>query len=141
MPERKFKTPEELEKKIDEFIKLCESGEIPRPTDYRLCEFLGISIATLERYYTNANNSRPSNNPDKEDIYKGFDKPLKKLIAFRADRLEGIAEANPKAATPAIFLLKQGHNGGYTDRQIVEQDGNVAINLTIKGADGKDLKR
>lgn len=137
MAEMRYKTPEDWEKKVDEFIQAVSSGLIDRPSDYNLSIFAGISIPTLTRYYAGSKD----NADGVESIYKGYDVPLKKLIAYRADRLEGIAESNPKAATPAIFLLKQPHNGGYTDRQIVEQSGDVSINLTIKGSSGKDLKR
>lgn len=138
MPEMRYKTPEDWERKIDEFIEAVSTGLIDRPSDYNLSIFAGISIPTLQRYYTGG---KYSDGEDNNITYKGYDAPLKKLIAYRADRLEGIAESNPKAATPAIFLLKQAHNGGYTDRQIVEQSGDVSINLTIKGSTGKDLKR
>lgn len=43
--------------------------------------------------------------------------------------------------TGAIFLLKQKPYGGYTDKQITEAGGlDVPISITIKGADGKEMK-
>ena len=39
----------------------------------------------------------------------------------------------------AIFHLKQKHYGAYQDKQTAEVNGDVAISVTIKGADGKDF--
>ena len=127
---RKIENAEELSQHIDEFIKKCDAGEIESPTDYRLAQFLGISVDTLYRYYTDGR--------DDEDrvIYKGFGKPLKKLIAYREDRLCRMMEANPRLVTPAIIQLKQNKNGGYTDKQVAESNGTMALNVSISGASG-----
>lgn len=139
MAEMIYKTPEEFGKVVDAFIDEVKKGNIPRPTDYQLCEFAHISIATLNRYYYSK--SKDDSDDIENNIYKGYDKPLKKLIAYRSDRLEGIAEANPKQTTAAIFLLKQKHNGGYQDRQIMESKTDSTISLTVKSKDGTDFKR
>lgn len=141
--ERLYKTVEDFEAVVDAFIAECEAGNIPRPSDYRFCIFSGISSTTLSRYY-NGDNIEDNNNiqgDNKGNIYKGFGNALKKLIDYRADRLTGIAEDNPKAATAAIFQLKQKHNGGYTDKQTIDTSSDVAINVTLKQSSGGDFKR
>lgn len=121
-PPRKIKDAAELKTKIAKFMQLVESGEIDKPTDYRLCEFLGISPDTLERW----NNER--------DKYQGYAEELKKLELFREHYWLSKAD-DPKQTTFAIFNLKQRKNGGYTDRQEVEHK-DVKIDLTINGVKG-----
>jgi hypothetical protein len=130
---KKIKTPDDLDNLIDEFIALCEnSGMIP--SDYQLTKFLDISPATLDRYY----NARDNYNADKgqDNIYKGFDVPLKKLIQYREDRLLQQLEGNPKLTAGAIFQLKQAHSGGYVDRP-VNDNSNATVDITVK-LDGLD---
>lgn len=141
--ERKYKSVEDFEKVVDAFIQECENGNIPRPTDYRFCEYANISAHTLSRYYTgdNIQDSNTNTEDNKESIYKGFGNALKKLIQFREDRLNGLMEDNPKATTAAVFQLKQKHNGGYTDKQTVETSGDVQLNVTLKRPDGSEFNR
>ena len=106
---KKIASPEALEKLIQGFVNHCEiTGEIP--DDYNLCKFLDISIPTLDRYYMG------------KDSYKGFDSPLKSLVAYREHRELKRAEEDPRQITGSIFRLKQKRWGGYTDRQDVSLD-------------------
>ena len=45
-------------------------------------------------------------------------------------------EDNPKFTPMGIFLLKQQHYGGYTDKQVTESNGTMALNVSISGASG-----
>lgn len=119
---RKIATAEELAVKLDEFIKLVDSGKIDKPTDYRLCEFLGIEYTTMERWVN-----------DKEK-YLGYADKLKKLELYREQFWLGKAD-DPKLATFAIFNLKQKKNGGYTDKQEIEHK-DVKIDVKINGING-----
>lgn len=119
---RKIKDSDELMQKVNEFISLCDSGEIDKPTDYRLCEYLGISPDTLENW----NNEK--------DKYSGYSVCLKKLERYREHYWLCKAD-DPKQSTFAIFNLKQRKNGGYTDKQEVEHK-DMKIDIRINGVAG-----
>lgn len=119
---RKIASAEELQEKISQFIKAIENGDIDKPTDYRLCEFLGVSPDTLENW----NNEK--------DKYNGYSEALKKLELFREHYWLTVAE-NDKKATFAIFNLKQKKNGGYTDKQEIEHK-DLKIDVKINGIAG-----
>lgn len=119
---RKIATAEELTEKIAQFIQAIENGEIDKPTDYRLCEFLSVSPDTLENW----NNEK--------DKYQGYSEALKKLELFREHYWLTVAE-NDKKATFAIFNLKQKKNGGYTDKQEIEHK-DLKIDVKINGIAG-----
>lgn len=121
-PPRKIKNAEELREKIREFIALVDSGEIDKPTDYRLHEYLGISADTQERWI------------NERDKYQGYAEELKKLEKYREHYWLCKAD-DPKQTTFAIFNLKQRKNGGYTDKQEVEHK-DMKIDLTINGVKG-----
>jgi nickel-dependent lactate racemase len=121
-PPRKIKSAAELDEKITEFIALCDAGEIDKPTDYRLMEYLQVSHDTMERW---------SNN---EDNYEGYAAVLKKLERYREHYWLSVAD-NEKKATFAIFNLKQKKNGGYTDKQEIEHK-DMKIDISINGTKG-----
>ena len=123
---RKVKSADEFSQKIDEYIQhnmqVNLSGDrIVIPTDYDLCSFLGIGSSTLDDYRR------------EEDKYKGYSAALKKLVNYREQFLLDLAVSNPKAASVAIFALKQPKNGGYQDKPVVSVE---AKELTIKTGDG-----
>ena len=118
-PPRKIKTAEELGKKIDQFIALCYSGEIDKPTDYRLGEFLGVEYTTMERWV------------NEKDKYEGYADALKKIEKFR-EHYWLLKADDPKQSTFAIFNLKQKKNGGYTDKQEIEHK-DMKIDIKING--------
>ncbi len=105
---KKFQTVDEFGKAIADFIQYSADNNVI-PTDYNLCKYLGIAYLTLYDYTTN-----------KEDRYKGYANELKKLIAYRENYFLTLSLENPKAATPAIFALKQAKNGGYQDKPVVD---------------------
>lgn len=118
-PRRKIASAQELEEKIAQFIQACDKGEIDKPTDYRLCEFLGISADTLERW-------------EKErDKYQGYADCLKKLTLYREHYWLSAADDRYKQSM-AIFALKQPKNGGYQDKQDVHHDA-IKLEVTVNG--------
>lgn len=119
---KKIESPAALEVLLDEFIEKCKTGEIRKPTDYNLVEFLGVSVSTLERMRKGDDDKE-----GEEGSYKGFGEVLKKLTLFREDFYLNQGD------TMAVFALKQKHNGGYTDRQ-KEDNTPQHINVTINGA-------
>lgn len=116
---RKITDAEELDTKVSKFIELVNSGEIDKPTDYRLLEFLGVSADTLENW----NNEK--------DKYIGYSAVLKKLERYREHYWLTRAD-DPKQSTFAIFNLKQKKNGGYTDKQEIEHK-DMKIDIKING--------
>ena len=123
MATKKIESPEKLEILIDSFIQEVKAGNIPRPTDYNLVEFLGISASTLDRMQKGEDEEDSSANIS----YKGYDKPFKKLLMFREEFYLNQGD------TMAVFALKQKKNGGYTDRQ-QESKEPIKLNVTINGA-------
>lgn len=118
-PPRKIKTAEELTAKILEFINRVDSGVIDKPTDYRLCDFLGVSADTLENWR------------NEKDKYIGYAEALKKLDLYREHYWLTVAD-NEKKTAFAIFNLKQKKNGGYTDKQEIEHK-DMKIDIKING--------
>ena len=118
-PPRKIKTAEELTAKILEFINRVDSGVIDKPTDYRLCDFLGVSADTLENWR------------NEKDKYIGYAEALKKLDLYREHYWLTVAD-NEKKTAFAIFNLKQRKNGGETDKQEIEHK-DMKIDIKING--------
>jgi len=122
--QRKIKNAEEFGQKIDEYIQHNREEnreDIKIPTDFDLCEYLGIASQTLWDYLNN------------KDTYKGYSDQIKKLVDYREQFLIDLAVKNPKAASVAIFALKQPKNGGYVDKPTVQVE---ARELTIKTGEG-----
>lgn len=119
---RKIASAEELAVKLDDFIKLVDSGKIDKPTDYRLCEYLGVEYTTVERWVND------------KDNYIGYADQLKKLELYREQFWLNKAD-DPKLSTFAIFNLKQKKNGGYTDKQEIEHK-DLKIDVKINGISG-----
>jgi len=121
---RRIKSAADFGKVIDNYIRKNREDnkqDIKIPTDFDFCEFANISASTLDNY------SRDT------ETYTGYLEQLKKLIRYREEFLLDLAVRNPKAASVAIFALKQKKNGGYEDRPTVQVE---ARELTIKTGDG-----
>ena len=130
----KYKTGAEFSAAVDEFIAYSTANNI-RPTDYQVCEYLKISPDTLERY-SRRDNINSDSSSDSNDSNKGYAAAIKKLTMYRQDWYLRHAESNPKIASVDIFALKQPCNGGWTDKQISESNGTMALNVSISGASG-----
>ena len=121
-PKRKIKDDTELKEKLNGFIAAVESGKIDKPTDYRLCEYLGVSADTLENWR------------NQKEKYIGYSEALKKLELYREHYWLKQAD-NEKRTAFAIFNLKQKKNGGYTDKQEIEHK-DLKIDVKINGVNG-----
>ena len=144
-------TPEELAKAVDQLIERHEKARNESrylddlPQDRDLMVILGIMPATLERYYEGYFDRRDEEKLEdtlREDserlTYEGI---LKKLIAYRTSIcVEGLLRSGKGEATKWIFLLKQPHWGGFQDVQRVERSGNLGVQISLTGPDGKPIK-
>lgn len=108
----KFKTPEELQQKVDEYFAWCETNKKPE-TIARLAYWLGVDRQTIYNY-------------EKRDGFFDIIKRARERI------LAGLEEAlYTEGKTGQIFLAK---NYGYTDRH--EIDANLSAgDLTPEQAD------
>ena len=133
----KYKTGAEFSAAVDEFIAYSTANNI-RPTDYQITEYLKISPDTLERYSRkDTRDTRDTESIQGEDsIDNGYAAAVKKLVMYRQDWYLRHAEKNPKLTSIDIFALKQPCNGGWTDKQQVEGNGALALNVSISGASG-----
>ena len=133
----KYKTGKEFADAVDNFIAYSTSNNI-RPTDYQICEYLKISPDTLERYSRKDNRDKRDTGDiqDEESIDNGYAAAIKKLTLYRQDWYLRHAESNPKLTSIDIFALKQPCNGGWTDKQVTESNGTMALNVSISGASG-----
>ena len=120
MPERKYKTAKELEKKIEEYFNTpVESGFHSYPG---MLLFLDISEDTEMRLRL----SKDSKDKDFADV-------LKKAAARRQEELSRIGLEDRNKSVFAMFLLKQATNGGLRDKPKDDDDGPKEINITING--------
>ena len=125
MPERKYKTAKELEKKIEEYFNTpVESGFHSYPG---MLLFLDISEDTEMRLRLSK---------DRKD--KDFADVLKKAAARRQEELSRIGLEDRNKSVFAMFLLKQATNGGLRDRPKDDDDGPKEINITINGIKAGD---
>ena len=133
----KYPTSADFSAAVDEFIAYSTTNNI-RPTDYQITEYLKISPDTLERYSRKDTRDKRDTESiqDGESIDNGYAAAIKKLTMYRQDWYLRHAERNPKLTSIDIFALKQPCNGGWTDRQITESNGTMALNVSISGASG-----
>ena len=115
MPKKLIASPELLAERIQAFCDAVEAGDIPAPTDYELCRWLGVSAGTLERMWADTG------------AYKGFADVLKSLVAFRSHW------CMMRGDTWAIFAAKQPHWGGWRDRP-AEEKAPIKIDVSLSGA-------
>ena len=136
---RKYKTGAELLDAVNDFIKYSTENKI-RPTDYQVCEYLHMSPDSLENYAKrDKENTAGDKDKDKEhesNTENTYSAAIKKLTLYRQDWYLRHAECNPKLTSIDIFALKQPCNGGWTDKQVTESNGTMALNVSISGASG-----
>lgn len=115
----KFKTPTELQAKIDAYFKACEKNGKPS-TISGLAYALGTNRQTLINYQ------------DREEFFDAVTRAKERIEAFVEESLW-----MPKIATGVMFNLK--NNFAWTDRhELTGKDGqplNPQTNLSQKTAD------
>jgi hypothetical protein len=134
-------TAQEFNNLIDSFIDHCEESN-SIPDDYNLIKFSGnkLSSRTLDRYFGYMDNTEDNTDKvDKRDKtgktekikYSDFGDAIKKLIMYREHYMTQLSIDNPKTIGRTNFASKQGRWGAWTDKQEINQD--VKIQLQING--------
>ena len=120
----KFKTPEELESKIEEYFQWAEDNK------------KHITVTGLA-WYLDTNRQTLSNYQDEEsELYKNIEDSVKARYIDSIKRAKARIEMeyedslyNKNSVVGAIFTLK--NNYGYVDKQEIEQT-NKTIEVTLE---------
>mgnify|MGYP000849997352 FL=1 len=110
-------TAPELDRACAEYFRMCD-GEGQKPTRAGLLLFLGLT----EQAWGKMEEGAPG--------YRRHPAICQKAILEIRDRLE------QRTDSAALFLLKQGVYGGYSDRPAAGGGGEVTIRVTF-GGDGE----
>lgn len=120
----KFKSPEILENKIEEFFKMCDD-ENKIPTITGLAYFLDVTRKTLLKYeHSDKYGSLKKVNEDIREEYEDIVKRAKAKIEAKYEQL--LFDRN--TVVGAIFTLK--NNFGWVDKHEVEQT-NKTIEVAL----------
>lgn len=120
---RKYKNAADLEAAIDTYFDEHNSRDnIPKWPQMLI--HLGLSDEMLQLYQT-----------DERYIKRGYLDCFKNAERRLSSTLIQLAVDNPNLHSLVIFLLKQPHNGGYTDKPQQQSSGNMVVELVVKGAD------
>lgn len=143
---RQFKTAADFSKHINAFIAESEQKGFA-PTDHVLWAYLGVKPSEFEHLsHGKAKDGKPwshgpkvDNDAEARKIWEERDKreaedAVKKLIAYREDRLVKELEKSRTTSSNVIFQLKQPKNGGYQDIQ--QSDSNATVTVKIDGIGG-----
>lgn len=129
---------------IDEYFNNCERDNI-LPLFPELLLHLDISLDSWNNYLNppSIDNLRYKNDIDyrrrMDNKYRYAAEAKKAELRLEA-AISRVATTTNKP-TGAIFLLKQPHYGGYTDKQITEVGGtDVPITINLKTSSGEDFK-
>lgn len=136
--QKTIRSAEDFAAKVLDFIGVCESKE-QSPTDYELWQFLGVTASewdNLSRGLDRDGKAWPNKAIDEDGRKRAeeMDKrqagdAVKKLVAYREDRLVKRLEESKNVNGNTIFLLKQAKNGGYQDIQKDEVGGTVTVKI------------
>lgn len=145
---RQINSAEDFALKVLDFIDVCSDSDTS-PTDYELWQFLQVKPSeweALSRGQDRDGKPWPNKAKDEEDRKRAeeMDKrqaedAVKKLVAFREDRLVKKLEESKNVNGNTIFLLKQAKNGGYQDVQ--SQDMSATVEVRIAGVGGLEAFR
>lgn len=121
----KFKSPEELQKKIDEYFDWCNKNK-RYITITGLAYYLGTTRKTLLEYENSLDNNTLSSVED--DVKVKFVNTIKSAKArIEMEYEESLFYKN--SSVGAIFTLK--NNFGWVDKQEIVQE-NREINVTLE---------
>lgn len=119
----KFKSVEELKKKIEDYYDYCEMNDKPL-TLSRLAVFLEIDRATLYNY------------SQREPFFDTIKNARERVQADMEER----ALANQSNSTFSIFSLK--NNFGWTNEdKVITENTNLNKNVDLSNISTEDLKR
>lgn len=143
---RKITSAAEFHRKIMEFIEQSSEKQYP-PTDHALWSFLGVRPSEFDNLSKGKDkDGKPwlhgptiDNDSEARKMWEERDKrdaedAIKKLVAYREDRLVRELEKSRTTSSNVIFQLKQPKNGGYQDIQ--QQDSNASVTIKIDGIGG-----
>lgn len=140
---KKIACAADFSRHINDFILKTQKEEIA-PTDHALWSYLGVKPSEFEQL---AKGKDPMGNPwehhckteEEEKVERERDKTeaddaMKKLVAYREDRLVKELEKSRTTSSNVIFQLKQPKNGGYQDT--IQTDSNSQVTIRIDGIGG-----
>jgi len=118
---RAFKTPEELEQKLEEYKNFTKEQQLTNerytPTVLAFSEFANVDNHILTVDWLN--------DPERSE----FHPTIKKIVQFCEAELIGNALTNKANPIFSMFLLKCKHN--YIDKQVIEQ--NTTHTFSLRG--------
>lgn len=125
-------------KHINAFIELSQAEGFA-PTDHALWSYLGVKPSEYE-YLSKGRNpdggvwEHRCKTDEEKKVWEERDKreaedAVKKLVAYREDRLVKELEKSRTTSSNVIFQLKQPKNGGYQDIQQQQNDSSVTIKI------------
>lgn len=115
---RKYNTADDLDRAIKDYFSKClADNKAPKWCD--MLNSLNISQDLIQDYQS------------KTEIYPGFSEVIKRAVNEHSSFWQQYALDHPNSQTFCIFMLKQPYNGGLSDKQEINQD--VKIQLQING--------
>ena len=148
---RKWSDPAKLQKAIDEYFdslpedtppiweELLLTLDITRET-WQLYKS-GLAGDDLSLFTSLSSNQRRTKLEDNE--YKRLSNIqdvsciIKKTEQRMTAEIVRAAYKHPNLTTAMIYLTKQQHYGGYTDRQQTDNGGSMSIDIKLSGASGE----
>lgn len=121
---KKMYTPEELQKKVDEFLDECKRDGKP-PLLPQMLLYLGIKSKTTVANWCKSD-------PAYQEV---FDYAQLNREGYLLERMV----SDNKLAQGCLNALKQMENGGYVDRPVDSGESKVTINLV--GVGGVDAAK
>ena len=129
---RKHNNAEELQKLIDGFFAKAAEDDIP-PIWEDLLTLMGISKNTWDSYKDPVITDNITES-EKVNIIAVSEVIKKAEQKFTAEMAK-FGLRHPNRQSMAMFLLKQKHYGGYTDKQEIEHK-DLKIDVKINGING-----
>lgn len=117
------------------------------PTDHKLYQYLGVKPSEFDNlskglrhdgssWYQGMGNKEEEGKKRGEEDKREAEDAIKKLVAYREDRLVQELEKSRTTSSNVIFQLKQAKNGGYQDVQT--QDATASVTIKVEGIGGLD---
>lgn len=119
---KKYSEVEQLQKKINEYFKMCDEKEKPY-TITGLCLYLDIDRSTLLRY------------EEKEEYCN--------TIKRAKNRIENYVEENSLKGllNPTVSIFNLKNNFGWKDKQEIETNQNIKVDNPYKELSIEELKK
>ena len=128
---RKIETAEDLQRNINAYFDSVDNNNAnpDNAKDYYtwpdLLIFLGVTQTSADRWITDS------------EVYPGFKDIIEMAQLKIQAQLVKTALVDSKKTAISAFLLKQKHNGGYTDKPISAAD-SINVKVTLDGTGHKD---